>query len=85
MFENLRAGWSRLARPMGLALTLVGVLQLRAPERLLSTAGKGCDLLLDGEFEPREGSERRVKLVGVLLVAAGLHLLYWGGVLPRKS
>ncbi|WP_435348226.1 hypothetical protein [Haloarchaeobius sp. HRN-SO-5] len=78
-----RTSWPRLARPVGALLTVVGVAHLVAPDRLLSLARTGYGTVLDVEFAPRDGARTRVRLLGALFVAAGAHLLYHGGVLPR--
>jgi hypothetical protein len=49
--------------------TLAGVVHLLAPEWLLRTARVAYDRTLAVDFEPRENATRRVRLVGVLLLA----------------
>ncbi|WP_267641507.1 hypothetical protein [Haloarchaeobius amylolyticus] len=77
--------WSSLARPLGAVLTLAGVAHLVKADTLLSLASRSYDLLLDVEFEPRDGATNRVRLLGLFFVAAGAHLLYYGGVLPSRD
>ncbi|WP_435359931.1 hypothetical protein [Haloarchaeobius sp. DFWS5] len=84
MFETFRDAWAQAARPLGALLTLIGVCHLRKPDRLLSLVGQAYDRVLDVDFEPRDGAKNRVRLLGLAFVAAGLHLLFWGGVLPRQ-
>ncbi|WP_439028154.1 hypothetical protein [Haloarchaeobius sp. DT45] len=82
---SLLETWSALARPFGAVLTLAGVVHLVTPDRLLSLAGRSYDLLLDVAFEPREGARNRVRLLGLFFIAAGAHLLYYGGVMPKRD
>jgi uncharacterized protein YjeT (DUF2065 family) len=70
------------ARPFGAALVLAGLVHVLAPRLLLGTARVGYDLVLDVEFEASGRSPRRVRVVGLGLVAAGAHLLYHGGIVP---
>ncbi|MCT9094999.1 hypothetical protein [Haloarchaeobius sp. HME9146] len=79
------AVWSKLARPLGAVLTLAGVTHLVKADSLLSLASRSYDLLLDVEFEPRDGARNRVRLLGLFFIAAGAHLLYYGGVLPKRD
>jgi hypothetical protein len=76
--------WSRLARPLGALLSLAGLLHLLVPDRLLSLASTGYDRALDVSFSPRDGATARVRLLGLAMLAAGAHLLYYGGVRPRR-
>jgi hypothetical protein len=59
---------------------LAGALHLLAPEWLLRTAGVAYDRTLAVDFEPRENAARRVRLVGVLLLAVAAL-----AVLARRS
>ncbi|WP_257299523.1 hypothetical protein [Haloarchaeobius sp. FL176] len=77
--------WSRLARPVGALLSLAGVVHLLVPERLLALASTGYDIALDVAFSPRDGATTRVRLLGLAMLAAGAHLLYYGGVLPGRD
>lgn len=70
------------ARLAGVALVVAGIAHLLRPGRLLETARVGYDLVLRVRFEPRDGAKRRVRSLGVVMVAAGCHLLYHGGLVP---
>ncbi|NHN46105.1 hypothetical protein G9464_00640 [Halostella sp. JP-L12] len=80
MTDDASAGYSRLA---GLTLVAVGLVHAAAPGLMLRLGRAGYDAALDVEFRPREGSKRRVRLVGVAMAATGAHLLYHGGIRPR--
>jgi hypothetical protein len=69
-------------RLAGVVLVTAGLAHLLIPGTLLATARLAYDRLLDVRFDPRAGAGRRVRLVGVGLVAAGAHLIYHGGVVP---
>ena len=71
------------SRAAGLLFVVAGLVHLLVPRLLLRTAAVGYDTALAVEFEPRANASRRVRLVGVGLLAAGAHLLYHGGVRPR--
>ena len=72
------------ARLTGAVLVLVGFAHLLAPGVLLRTARLGYRYVLRVEFEPKSGASGRVRLIGLALVAAGAHLLYHGGIAPRR-
>jgi hypothetical protein len=65
-------------------LVLAGVTHLLGPRALLWTAQVGYDRVLDVEFDPRETATRRVRLLGVAMVAAGAHLVCHGAVIPAE-
>lgn len=69
-------------RPLGLALIVAGLAHLLAPRALLWSARLGYRTVLRARFRPGERSPRRVRLLGVAMVAAGAHLLYYGGLRP---
>jgi len=71
------------SRAAGLLLVVAGAIHLLVPRLLLRIAAVGYDTALAVEFEPRANASRRVRLVGVAMLAAGAHLLYHGGVRPR--
>lgn len=70
------------ARPSGLALVVAGVAHLLVPGLLLRTARAGYRTVLGVRFRPGERSARRVRLLGLAMIAAGAHLLYHGGIRP---
>jgi len=70
-------------QPLGAILIVAGVVHLVAPRVLLRLASRGYDLMLDVEFTPRERASGRVRALGFLMVAAGAHLLYHGGLRPN--
>lgn len=70
------------ARTVGLALVAVGAVHLLAPGPMLRLGRRAYGAVLNAEFRPGEGSERRVRLVAGAMVLAGAHLLYHGGILP---
>lgn len=72
-------------RPLGALLVVVGLAHLLAPGLLLWTASLGYRWVLAVEFDPRQGATRRVRLAGLGMVAAGGHLLYYGGIRRTKS
>jgi len=72
-----------LPRLAGLAMLLAGVAHLLVPGLLLWTAKVGYGIALDVEFDPGDASRRRVRLLGLAMVAAGAHLLYHGGIRPK--
>lgn len=74
--------WPRLA---GIALILAGVAHLAAPTALLDLAGKAYDTVFKVEFDPLPEAPNRVRLLGVGLIAAGAHLLYYGGIRPTTE
>ncbi|WP_135821773.1 hypothetical protein [Halostella litorea] len=71
------------ARLAGLAMVLTGTAHLLVPGLLLRTAQVGYGAVLDARFDPGDATRRRVRLLGLGMVAAGAHLLYHGGVRPR--
>jgi uncharacterized protein YjeT (DUF2065 family) len=66
-------------------LVVTGFIHLVAPESLLRIAGRSYRSLLKVEFDPLPGAANRVRLVGVGLIAAGAHLLYYGGIRPSSE
>jgi hypothetical protein len=70
-------------RPLGAILIIAGIVHLVAPRVLLRLASRGYNLVLDVELAPREGASGRVRALGFLMVAAGAHLLYHGGLRPN--
>jgi uncharacterized protein YjeT (DUF2065 family) len=71
------------ARPAGLLLVAAGIAHLVAPGPLLWAARTGYGTVLGVEFVPGDATTRRVRALGVGMVAAGAHLLYYGGILPE--
>lgn len=72
-------------RFVGALLVLAGVAHLVVPTVLLNIASRSYKTILDVEFTPGSGAPTRVRAVGFGLVAAGAHLLYYGGVLPNTD
>ena len=67
----------RLDVPPGLlwvASALAGLVHLLVPGLLLRSAELGYRLVLQVEFDPKPGAKRRVRLVGVGLLALGAVL-----------
>ncbi|WP_049936651.1 hypothetical protein [Haloplanus natans] len=62
-------------RWLSLLGVLAGVVHLLVPARLLATARWGYDRVLAVEFVPRPNATRRVRLLGLLMVA-GSALVY---------
>jgi uncharacterized protein YjeT (DUF2065 family) len=73
---------SAYARPAGALLVLAGLVHLLAPRIATRIVATGYDLVLDVEFRTGERTPRRVRAIGVGMVAAGAHLLYHGGIVP---
>jgi hypothetical protein len=73
---------SAYARPAGALLVFAGVVHLLVPRTVTRIAGAGYGLVLDVEFRTSERTPRRVRAIGVGMVAAGAHLLYHGGIVP---
>jgi hypothetical protein len=71
------------ARLVGVVFVFAGGIHLLLPGTLLATGRVAYDLALRVRFEPRDGAHRRVRVVGAAMVAAGLHLLYHGGLIPE--
>jgi len=61
----------RAVRATGPGLAALGVVHLLAPRVLLAVACQLYRLVLDVRFEPTERSPRRVRLVGICMVAVG--------------
>lgn len=72
-------------RLVGALLVLSGLAHLLVPTFLLNLASRSYSTVLNVDFDPDSGASTRVRAVGVGLVAAGAHLLYYGGVLPAKD
>ena len=60
----------RLIHATALLTALSGLTHLLVPDLLLRNASRGYDRVLAVDFEPREASTRRVRLLGVLSLAA---------------
>jgi hypothetical protein len=58
-------------RLLSLLGALAGVVHLLVPSRLLATARWGYDRVLAVEFAPRPNATRRVRLIGLLMLAVG--------------
>jgi len=69
----------------GVGLVLAGLVHLLVPGVLLSTGRVAYDFGLDVRFEPQERARSRVRAVGLAMVAAGAHLAYYGGIVPRRE
>ncbi|WP_336325542.1 hypothetical protein [Halovenus sp. HT40] len=72
-------------RIAGALLVVTGLVHLVAPTTLLGLAERSYRLVLSVDFEPRQGASTRVRALGLGLVAAGAHLLYYGGLLPSDK
>lgn len=72
-------------RIAGALLVVTGLVHLVAPTTLLGLAERSYKLVLSVDFEPRPGASTRVRALGLGLVAAGAHLLYYGGLLPSDK
>lgn len=55
-------------------LTVAGLVHVLFAETLLWIARWGYDRVLAVDFSPREGSKRRVRLIGLLWTGAGVLL-----------
>lgn len=73
---------SRLPQVAGALLAMTGLAHLLAPTTLLGLAERGYSTVLNVDFDPRPGASKRVRALGIGLLAAGAHLLYYNGVLP---
>jgi hypothetical protein len=73
------------ARLTGAILVLVGFAHLLVPGVLLRTARIGYRYVLRVEFDPKPGASGRVRGLGLAMIAAGAHLLYHGGIVPRGA
>ena len=69
-------------RIVGALLVVTGLVHLVAPTTLLGLAERSYRSILSVDFEPRPGAAIRVRALGFGLIAAGAHLLYYGGLLP---
>ncbi|MXR52400.1 hypothetical protein GRX03_12395 [Halovenus sp. WSH3] len=74
-----------LPRITGVLLILAGVAHLAVPTRLLDIAARVYHAVLKVEFDPLPEASNRVQVLGVGLIAAGAHLLYYGGLLPSSE
>ena len=63
---------SQNRRPVALGLLVVGIAHLVASKRLLGTASVLYGQVLAVDFSPRDDASRRVRLIGVVMVAAGV-------------
>ncbi|WP_436901096.1 hypothetical protein [Halovenus halobia] len=72
-------------RLVGALFVLTGLAHLVVPTLLLDLASRSYETILNVEFTPDSGASTRVRALGVGLVAAGAHLLYYDGVLPKKD
>ncbi|MFB6255271.1 MAG: hypothetical protein ABEH58_00850 [Haloplanus sp.] len=61
-----------LARRLSLLAVLAGIAHLLVPNRLLTTAEWGYDRVLAVAFDPRPNATRRVRLIGVVMLVAGV-------------
>jgi len=77
-----RRALSASARPTGAVVLLAGVVHLLAPGLLLWLARRGYALVLDVDFSPGAATTRRVRGLGVAMILAGAHLLYYDGIRP---
>lgn len=77
-----RRAISSSARPTGAVLLLAGVVHLLAPRLLLWLARRVYATVLDVEFSPGAATTRRVRGLGVAMILAGAHLLYYDGIRP---
>ena len=59
------------ATTTGAGLILLGLLHLLAPEPLLAAVRVGYDRLLNAEFASDSGTTRRVRLIGLVMLAVG--------------
>ena len=82
--DDVFALTERSPRPLGAVLVAAGMAHLLVPGLLLWTAGLGYRYVLGVEFDPQSNAKRRVRLLGVGMLAVGGHLLYHGdAVLPE--
>lgn len=58
--------------PVAVGLFVAGIAHLIAPKRLLGTASVLYDRILAVDFSPRADAGRRVRFVGVAMMAAGV-------------
>lgn len=72
-------------RLVGALLVLAGVVHLVVPSTLLELVEWGYETVFRVEFDPLPGASARVRAVGLGLIAAGAHLLYYGGIRPSKK
>ena len=83
--QSLVAGRpSPFVRIVGLGVVLAGVAHLLGPRALLWTVRVGYGRVLDVDFDPGENTTRRVRILGLAMVAAGAHLTYHGAVIPAE-
>ncbi len=59
-------------RPIAVGLLVAGIVHLVAPKRLLGTGSVLYDRILAVDFSPRDDAARRVRLVGIAMVGAGV-------------
>lgn len=59
-----------LLRASAVVSALAGLVHLAVPARLLTLAGWAYDRVLAVRFHPRKNATRRVRLVGVVMVAS---------------
>ena len=64
-----------LLRLSALGAALTGLAHLLVPNLLVRSAEVGYDRVLAVDFEPREHTTRRVRLLGIVSVAVGV--LFW--------
>jgi len=82
--EETKTVTTAAPRPLGALFVLAGIAHLLVPGLLLWLARLGYERVLGVEFRAREHATCRVRLVGIGMIAAGAHLLYYGGVLPER-
>jgi uncharacterized protein YjeT (DUF2065 family) len=73
------------ARPAGALLVVAGLVHLLVPRLSTRIVAWSYDRLLDVEFVPGEGTTKRVRAIGLAMLAAGGHLLYHGGIVPGRE
>lgn len=83
--QSIPGGDATVPRLVGLLLVVAGVAHLVAPTVLLNVASRAYNTVLNVEFNPLPGASTRVRALGVGFVAAGAHLLYYGGVVPSDD
>lgn len=79
------ASGSNLPRMAGALFVLTGLVHIVAPTTLLGLAKRGYSAVLDVDFDPRSEASTRVRALGVGLIAAGAHLLYYDGIWPSTE
>lgn len=83
VLDDFRTVTAASPRPLGAVLCVAGIVHVLAPGTLLALADHGYDRVLGVDFQPGETTTRRVRAIGVGLLLAGAHLLYYGGLTPE--